>query len=88
MPLSAYMIVLPPTVAILPSGQSINGISGFKSAGAMFGSVHRINDSCYKINEGDAVGFNVTDAMLVTIAGDTFYLVDQANVKFKQIPLS
>jgi len=86
MALSTYMILYPPNVAIFPSETSINGISGFATTGSMFGSVYMINPNCVRTSVGNDVVFKIKDAQLVTIANDIFYIVDENDITFKQVP--
>lgn len=87
MAINTYMILLPKNVALLPYNLSINGISGFNSQRDKFGLVQLVNPSCERVSAGQYVGFDESEAMLVVIATEIFYIVDEDRIKFIQTPI-
>jgi hypothetical protein len=92
MAISPYMILYSKNVAILPYDISLtgtmNGITGFGTDNfkGKFGLVQLTNPQCERVSVGNYVGFTDENAMLVTVGVEQFYIVDEANIKFKQIP--
>lgn len=73
------MILNPPKVALVQS--SITNVSfAIQSEKVSVGTVDTVNYLCNKVSVGQTCLFNKTDAMILEIASQYYYIIDDDNV--------